>query len=133
MSRIVPYPFLAGLLLVLWLLLQQSMSAGHLLLGSIVALVTCHATAPLQPETPPAPRGGLRCGASAAVAPGAAGRPGRGGSSGREETVVCAATAQALKFSGSAVRSHGSRARRAKPPGGLPATLQAVIGALGEG
>lgn len=52
MSRVVPYPLLAVLLLVMWLLLQQSMSAGHLLLGSVVALITCHATAALQPETP---------------------------------------------------------------------------------
>ncbi len=52
MTRIVPYPFLAVLLLVMWLLLQQSLSAGHLLLGSVIALITCHAMAALRPETP---------------------------------------------------------------------------------
>lgn len=52
MSRLVPYPVLAVLLLVMWLLLQQSVSAGHLLLGSAIALIASHAMAALQPETP---------------------------------------------------------------------------------
>ena len=56
MSRIVPYPVLAMFLLLMWVLLQQSVSVGHLLLGSVVALIASHAMAALQPERPRARR-----------------------------------------------------------------------------
>ena len=52
MTRIVPYPLLAALLLVMWLLLQQSLNVGHILLGSVIALVASHAMAALQPKRP---------------------------------------------------------------------------------
>lgn len=52
MSRLVPYPVLAVSLLVMWLLLQQSLSAGQLLLGSVIAFIACQATAALQPDRP---------------------------------------------------------------------------------
>lgn len=38
MTRLVPFPLLSAGLLVLWLLLNQTLSLGHLLLGSVVAL-----------------------------------------------------------------------------------------------
>lgn len=52
MSRILPYPILALLLLVLWLLLQQSVSLGHLLLGSVIAVFASLAMAALKTEPP---------------------------------------------------------------------------------
>ena len=52
MSRILPYPLLTVALLAMWLLLQQSASAGHLLLGSVVAVGASLAMAALQPERP---------------------------------------------------------------------------------
>jgi multicomponent K+:H+ antiporter subunit E len=39
MRSIVPFPLASAALIVLWLLLNQSFSPGHLLLGSVVALV----------------------------------------------------------------------------------------------
>ena len=44
-----PYPLLAAALLVMWLLLTQSFSAGQIVLGSIVAVLTTHATFALRP------------------------------------------------------------------------------------
>jgi multicomponent K+:H+ antiporter subunit E len=52
MSRLLPYPFLAGSMLVMWLLLQQSLNAGHILLGSVISVVANHAMAALQPIRP---------------------------------------------------------------------------------
>lgn len=50
MSAILPYPLLSAALLVLWLLLNQTVSAGHLVLGSILAVLASWATAALRPE-----------------------------------------------------------------------------------
>jgi multicomponent K+:H+ antiporter subunit E len=50
MKRLVPHPLLAVALFVMWLLLNQSVSPGHLFLGLIVALVASHAMAALRPE-----------------------------------------------------------------------------------
>lgn len=50
MSRLLPYPLLAALLLVMWLLLQQSLNPEHFLLGSVIAMVASHVMAALQPE-----------------------------------------------------------------------------------
>ena len=50
MSRLLPYPMLAALLLMMWLLLQQSLNPGHFLLGTVIAVVASHAMAALQPQ-----------------------------------------------------------------------------------
>lgn len=52
MRRIFPYPLLAASLLVMWLLLQQSLNLGHILLGGVIAMIASHAMAALQPERP---------------------------------------------------------------------------------
>jgi threonine synthase len=78
-------------------------------------------------------RHGLAICPNSAVALAAAGKLRREGAIGRDETVVVVATAHAIKFSGAAVRYHGSGARLANPPRSLPATLEAVAGALGPG
>ena len=39
MTRLLPYPIASAGLLVLWLLLNQSLSPGHLLLGAVAAVV----------------------------------------------------------------------------------------------
>lgn len=49
MSRLLPYPLLAAALLVTWLLLNQSMTLGAILLGSILAVATCWALTTLDP------------------------------------------------------------------------------------
>lgn len=46
-----PYPLLWALLTGLWLLLNQALSAGHVLLGALLAYVACRAYAAL--EAPP--------------------------------------------------------------------------------
>ena len=51
MMRLLPYPLLTASLLVMWLLLNQ-FSLGHLVLGSIIALVASRAMAALQPAKP---------------------------------------------------------------------------------
>ena len=51
MSRILPYPLLAASLLVMWLLLN-GLSAGHLVLGTFVALAASRAMTALQPAKP---------------------------------------------------------------------------------
>ncbi len=38
MSKLLPHPILAGLLLALWLMLQQSAGLGHILLGTVIAV-----------------------------------------------------------------------------------------------
>jgi multicomponent K+:H+ antiporter subunit E len=50
MKRLLPHPLLAMALLAMWLLLNQSLSPGHLLLGSAVALLASHGLAALRPE-----------------------------------------------------------------------------------
>lgn len=52
MSRLVPFPVASASLLVLWLLLNQTLSPGHILLGSVLALIGGWALAAL--ETPKA-------------------------------------------------------------------------------
>lgn len=39
MSRWIPFPLVSAALLVLWLLLNQTLSAGHILLGSLAAIL----------------------------------------------------------------------------------------------
>jgi len=55
MKRWLPAPLLSLALLVLWLLLNQSLAAGHLLIGTMAALVLPRLLAPLRP-----PAGGVR-------------------------------------------------------------------------
>lgn len=52
MSRIFPYPLLTLALTLMWLLLQQSIGLGHVLLGFVVAWCASHAMARLQPHKP---------------------------------------------------------------------------------
>lgn len=52
MKHILPYPMLFAGLVLMWLLLQQSIGFGHILLGGLVALGATHAMAALQPERP---------------------------------------------------------------------------------
>lgn len=59
MSRIFPYPLLTVALTLMWLLLQQSLGLGHILLGFIVAWAASHAMARLQPHKPIIRRPGL--------------------------------------------------------------------------
>ena len=47
---LLPYPLLTAALLVMWLLLNQSLSAGQLILGTAVALLASQAMAALRPE-----------------------------------------------------------------------------------
>ncbi len=39
MSRLLPFPVMTAALLALWLMLNQSLSVGHLLLGSVIAVL----------------------------------------------------------------------------------------------
>jgi multicomponent K+:H+ antiporter subunit E len=50
MKRWIPHPLLALGLLAMWLLLNQSLSPGHLLLGAAVAILASHGLAALRPE-----------------------------------------------------------------------------------
>lgn len=52
MSWLLPFPLLSATLLVLWLLLNQSVSAGHLVLGSVLGILGAWAMAALRPEKP---------------------------------------------------------------------------------
>lgn len=52
MSWLLPYPLLAAALLTLWLLLNQSVSHGHILLGSVIAVLASWVMAALRPEKP---------------------------------------------------------------------------------
>src|SRR5690606_9324822 len=47
-----PYPLLTLGLLALWLLLQQSLGLGQILLGSVIAIFASRALAALEPEKP---------------------------------------------------------------------------------
>jgi multicomponent K+:H+ antiporter subunit E len=49
MSRIVPYPLTSAGLLALWLLLNQSISLGHILIGGAIALAGGWSLAALKP------------------------------------------------------------------------------------
>ena len=49
MTRLIPFPIASASLLVLWLLLNQTLSPGHILLGGAVALVGGWALAALEP------------------------------------------------------------------------------------
>jgi len=51
-NGILPYPLLSLALLVLWLLLNQSVSAGHIVLGSVIAILASWVMAALRPEKP---------------------------------------------------------------------------------
>ena len=53
MRRWVPHPRLAAALLAMWLLLNQSLSPGHLALGAVVALLASRGLAALRPEPVP--------------------------------------------------------------------------------
>ncbi|MDH4982963.1 Na+/H+ antiporter subunit E [Hyphomicrobium sp. D-2] len=46
--RVLPYPLLSAFLLIMWLLLNQSLSAGHLILGSIIGVAGGLAISSLQ-------------------------------------------------------------------------------------
>lgn len=49
MTRLLPFPFVTGGLFILWLLLNQTLSPGHLILGAIAALAGGWALRALQP------------------------------------------------------------------------------------
>jgi multicomponent K+:H+ antiporter subunit E len=49
MKRLFPYPVLAALLLLLWLVLQQSMGLGQILLGGAVAIAVSLAASAILP------------------------------------------------------------------------------------
>jgi multicomponent K+:H+ antiporter subunit E len=51
MSRLLPYPLLTASLILMWLLLN-SFSLGHLVLGTIIALIASLSMQALQPEKP---------------------------------------------------------------------------------
>lgn len=51
MSRLIPHPVLSAALVVLWMVLTR-FSLGHLLLGSVIALLAGRALAALHPERP---------------------------------------------------------------------------------
>jgi multicomponent K+:H+ antiporter subunit E len=59
MSWILPFPLLSVTLLILWLLLNQSVSVGHIVLGSVVAVLASWAMAALRPEKPRIRRPGV--------------------------------------------------------------------------
>lgn len=52
MRRLFPYPLLTLLLLLMWLLLQQSFGLGNVLLGAALATMASLAVAALEPERP---------------------------------------------------------------------------------
>lgn len=51
MTRWLPYPFMSIFLLAIWLLLNQSVSAGHVFLGCVFAVVGSWAMAAVEPPT----------------------------------------------------------------------------------
>jgi multicomponent K+:H+ antiporter subunit E len=59
MSGVLPYPLLSLALLLLWLLLNQSVSVGHVILGSVIAVLASWAMAALRPEKPRIRRPGV--------------------------------------------------------------------------
>jgi multicomponent K+:H+ antiporter subunit E len=69
MRRWLPAPLLSVALLLLWLLLNQSIAAGHIAIGTIAALVLPRLLAPLRPPVNRVrgPRAGLRLAAVVAI------------------------------------------------------------------
>jgi multicomponent K+:H+ antiporter subunit E len=49
MTRLLPFPFMTACLLVLWLILNQALSPGHVLLGGAIALVAGRVFTALEP------------------------------------------------------------------------------------
>ena len=94
--------------------------------------VTCVSEAELMEAAARANRHGLAICPNSAVALAGAAKLRREGAIGKDETVVVVATAHAIKFSGAAVRYHGSGARFANPARSLPASLEAVVEQLGR-
>ncbi|WP_028999742.1 Na+/H+ antiporter subunit E [Azohydromonas australica] len=56
MKRWLPAPLLSAALLALWLMLQESLSLAHLLLGGVLAVLLPRLMAPLRPPTGPVRR-----------------------------------------------------------------------------
>ena len=52
MSWLLPYPLLSAALFALWLLLNQSISPGHLVMGALLAVLASWTMAALRPEKP---------------------------------------------------------------------------------
>lgn len=50
MRRLLPHPILAGFLLILWLVLQQSAGLGHILFGGVIAIAVSMAASAIIPE-----------------------------------------------------------------------------------
>lgn len=50
MKRLLPHPILAGILLTLWLVLQQSAGLGHVLMGGVIAIAASLAASAVIPE-----------------------------------------------------------------------------------
>ena len=50
MNKLFPHPILTGVLLIIWLLLNNTMAAGHILLGAILAIIIPLLTASFWPE-----------------------------------------------------------------------------------
>lgn len=50
MRRWLPHPIMAAVLLAFWLLLNQSLAPGHLVLGAVIAIVASRGLAALRPE-----------------------------------------------------------------------------------
>ncbi len=50
MKRWFPHPITAAILLVIWLLLNQSVAPGHIVVGAVIAFAASHALAALRPE-----------------------------------------------------------------------------------
>ncbi len=50
LRRLLPTPLLSALLLVLWLLLARSLSAGHVLLGLLLGVLVPHSVAGFRPD-----------------------------------------------------------------------------------
>ena len=50
MKRWIPHPLLAAALLAMWLLLNQTLSPGHIVLGAAVGMLASHGLAALRPE-----------------------------------------------------------------------------------
>lgn len=67
MTRLLPFPLMTLILLALWLLLNQSLSPGHVLLGGIVGLVGGWALARLEPPKARLRRPGAICRLAALV------------------------------------------------------------------
>lgn len=67
MTRLLPFPIASASLLLLWLLLNQSLSLGHLLLGVMVAAMGGLALAALQPPKARPRRLGAICRLAALV------------------------------------------------------------------